>query len=552
MQTASRPHDLGRGQPGKRGHVPQLSISDDNHHVTEAIGDMYGDHHYGRRDSGSGTASFAERTSPTSPQPHPLRTNQLSDSQPSKRPSPIIRTTSSERALLHTNGQSIRMAAKRSSVDRGAGSISRNRSLHDEPNSDTANHAFPLNDIDYESNPVAVAQELSNLQALRRMSMDVNTSRDPDLPSFNSNFGIPSTSPSGADDEDDQARLFWVPARLHPELAPTEFKTFLDGKVDSIKRRSEERSLSPESLKRDGSGGGLRRRKSMLSRQIDNSGGRGADGYQDGAERLERKRSQSSGETLKNGMSNLSELEELVNGPEDIIQRLSIDTSVTDNFSMTQQPSEDMPILPAAPKTNSLRRSTRTTYRRGGGGSLKKGERAIPSRKGARSSEPEGDEPPMVPPITPVEEPLSRIQTEPAPTSERVTENFSRPGRINRRGMPPKAHQAATVEQDLSRPSTSDSQASTTGQRHFVSQIASNGRTTASPQAAGRVPQIVETPHLVKRQDQLLDRDSYLSVFHPTNHLQLYHRKAMYPRQVEVQSGSRLQGRYKVFEEARL
>src|SRR2546429_8811511 len=26
----------------KRGHVPQISISDDSHHVTEAIGDMYG------------------------------------------------------------------------------------------------------------------------------------------------------------------------------------------------------------------------------------------------------------------------------------------------------------------------------------------------------------------------------------------------------------------------------------------------------------------------------------------------------------------------------
>ena len=63
---------------------------------------------------------------------------------------------------------------------------------------ETANKHFPLNDIDYESNPAAVAQELSNLQALRRMSMDASTTSDPDLPGFSlSSF----TAPTGADDD---------------------------------------------------------------------------------------------------------------------------------------------------------------------------------------------------------------------------------------------------------------------------------------------------------------------------------------------------------------
>jgi hypothetical protein len=156
------------------------------------------------------------------------------------------------------------------------------RSLRERTPSDTANRSFPLNDIDYESTPAAVQQELHNLQALRRMSMDVGATSDPDLPSFSGVSLMPSIAPSGGDDEDDPSRLFWVPARVHPELAPMEFKTFLENRVSSIKRRSGDSSilsssggLSPDGLDRTGSGSakGLQRKKSMLSRQIDNSGG---------------------------------------------------------------------------------------------------------------------------------------------------------------------------------------------------------------------------------------------------------------------------------------
>ena len=361
--------------------------------------------------------------------------------------------------------------------------------------SETANSHFPLNDIDYESSPNAVAQELNNLAALRRMSMDVNASGDPDLPAFPSNFNIPSTPPQGAD-PDDASRLYWVPASVHPELAPMEFKTFLDKKVKSLKRRSEDRgSLSPESLSREGSSSGLRRKRSMLSRQIDNTNGRGAEGYTDGAERLDRRRSQLGLEPMTAGYPNLQDLEQLVNEPERIIERLSIEKP-GEGASGDASPIDDMPILPAS-QTNSLRRSTRTTYRRGG--SVRKGERAPFSKRAARLAEANGEEPPMPTPPSLDSEALSRVQTEPAHMSEKVTENFSRPGRLNRRaGMPPGASQSMSF--DDSTPQQPHEQREWPREapkpRHFVSQIASNGRLGVPPESlhSKTLPSIVATP----------------------------------------------------------
>ena len=379
------------------------------------------------------------------------------------------------------------------------GQLSPSNSLH-RTNSDTASTHFPLNDIDYESNPNAVAQELSNLAAIRRMSMDVNASGDPDLPSFPSNFGVP-TAPPMSSDPDDASRLYWVPASVHPELAPMEFKTFLDRKVGSLKRRSEESSLAPDGLQSGGSSASLRRRKSMLSRQIDNSGGRGADGYQDGAEVLDRKRSQSGEKALKKGIANLQDLEVLVNEPDKIIQRLSLETGAEGGEVL---PGDDMPILPGVPPgNNSLRRSTRTTYRRGG--SLRKGERGPLSKRAAFNSdtaEAEEASSPSVPHIEAFEK-LSKVQSEPTPPSERITENFSRPGRANRRagippGVPQRASQASSVDEaptDRKSTDSRDQAVKPPQPRHFVSQIASNGRLGVTPEALGKgIPHIVETP----------------------------------------------------------
>ncbi|OAL26978.1 hypothetical protein AYO22_03922 [Fonsecaea multimorphosa] len=237
--------------------------------------------------------------------------------------------------------------------------------------SDTATSPFPLNDIDYESSPAGLAQELSNLQALRRMSMHMGATDDPDLPQLSA-AGMPS-APSPTSSEDDSSRLFWVPARLHPELAPKEFKTFLESKAEQIRRRSGELSAfaSPSSsrsssLSAEGGNSGLRRKKSMLSRQIDSSVG-----YQDGADRLETKRSLSRRAGPQD--PNLQELETLVaNTPG--LSRPSLEPSSEDD-------APDI-ILPSVPG-NSLKRSTRTTYRRGG--SVKgRGDRGTYAQRAAR------------------------------------------------------------------------------------------------------------------------------------------------------------------------
>ncbi len=305
--------------------------------------------------------------------------------------------------------------------------------------------------------------------------MDVNGTGDPDLPPFNSKF-IPGAAPTGSSDEDDTARLFWVPARLHPELAPTEFKTFIDSRVNSIKRRTEEGSLSPDGSQAEGSGGGLRRKKSMLSRQIDNSGGKGADGYTDGAELLDRKKSLSGGETRNMGISNLQELEALVNDPVLGRQKLSIDTRSSSGSHKIL--SDDMPILPTGPGGNSLRRSTRTTYRRG---SLKKGDRVFPKR-GIKPGEPDGDESPISSSGGDFHG-LIRVQTEPLPPSAGVAENFSRPGR-SRRDMqtkPPVTDAPHDISSPPSVPISREKTTITPAPKHFVSQIASNGRKLESP-----------------------------------------------------------------------
>jgi len=307
--------------------------------------------------------------------------------------------------------------------------LSPSLSLRDRNTSDTANAQFPLNDIDYESDPTAIAQELNNLQALRRMSMDVGNTSDPDLPSFQGVSLMPSVAPTGDDDEDDPSRLFWVPARVHPELAPMEFKTFLENRVQSIKRRSgEQTSLSPDGIDAGGSGGGLKRKKSMLSRQIDNDGGRGAVGYKDGAEQLERKKSLSSNQAPELKIADLQELDALVRDPSKAMQKLTLDTGSRPPSGGEVPESEDMPILPQAPGIG-LRRSTRTNYRRG---SLRKGERVPFSKRAGsiRSADTDGEDSPVSSPIDgrSIGFPLTRVQSEPT-----APENFSRPNRGARR-----------------------------------------------------------------------------------------------------------------------
>ncbi|RDL36568.1 Uncharacterized protein BP5553_05920 [Venustampulla echinocandica] len=477
--SALGPREIGGSFASRRGHVAQLSISDTNHHVTEAIGDMYGDDDYSKPDSRP--LSFV-----SSPLNEAVDEGNSYVDYNKNRARPTMNGNAGKKA--HTS-PALLQSQRHNPPDKAP--LSPSLSLRDRNNSaDAANAQFPLNDIDYESNPAAVAQELSNLQALRRMSMDVGNTSDPDLPSFQGVSLMPTAAPTGNDDEDDPSRLFWVPARVHPELAPMEFKTFLENRVQSIKRRSgDQSSLSPESIERSGSGGGLRRKKSMLSRQIDNDGGRGAIGYKDGSEQLERKKSLSGNQALDVKIADLKELDELVRDPSKAMQKLSLDMG--DGNAAGGDPStmdEDKPILPQAPGVG-LRRSTRTTYRRG---SLRKGERVpFSKRAGSLRGDTDAEESPMSSPIESrpsIGYPLTKVQAEPT-----AAENFSRPNRGARR-----LQNASTGSSTLSDPQASSHEAQEDLHSNDISmqppQPGQLPKSNTFPVAGAPVPRIVETP----------------------------------------------------------
>jgi hypothetical protein len=516
--------------------VPQISISDDNHHITEAIGSYYDDDDLNPNNAAALNARRDPR--PLSFMPSP---NEVYESRGNKRGGgyfDVNKVTSPTRSTLERtrSNESGGSAAETGSLSpkslkrMGSGGMEQDGghgkgqssppSLTRQSSTETAIQQFPLNDIDYESSPAAVAQELSNLQAIRRMSMSVDTG-DPDLAGFGS--VMPTIAPKrNEDDENDASRLFWVPARLHPELAPKEFKTFIEDRVDKIRRRSgDSDSLSVEGLERSGSGSSsLRRKKSMLRNQIDAKGE-----YEDGAERLERKRSRRMQVEGATTIDNLDDLESLVNDPAQLVRRMSLDTARRSQDSGIEVPaSEDMPILPPGGPT--LKRSTRTTYRKG---SLRKGER-VPFSKRMQQRQNSMDESDDGRAQSPVQagaderDPilgLTRVQTEPTapsggegfsdyhpeqrPSSRRraglgashssddlVSEHTQR-GQETQRRSPPPAQQPQQEEQPQYRPQSRGGPQP----RQFHSRLASGpGRTTAQLPGYNNtnpLPHIIET-----------------------------------------------------------
>lgn len=503
----------------RRGHAPQISISDDNHHVTEAIGGMYGDDEFENQPRNRSSAR------PLSFIPSPLGDTLESgrqyfddDRSPNKR-MPLSRTPSDERrspvlGLSTSPGSYAGSSVANTSRSGSIASMTAEReasngqmsppSLHRTP-SQPAEQQFEITDLD---STAAVAQELSNLQAIRRMSMDVN-GVDPDLPQFNSGWDrVPAVAPSAHGDEEDPSRLFWVPASVHPELAPTAFKTFIQDRVKTIKRSSlsvSENELSPDMGQQQG---GLRRKKSMLSRQVNDP-----NGYRDGAERLEHKRS-SSGVPMPidKGLVSLQELEDLAHDPSSLVRRVSVDSSGRNSQESLNDvhSGEDKPILAPKPPGQNLKRSTRTTYRRG---SQRKGS-AFSRRRGL-PGDMEHDEMPQPSPTKEDDMPqlptlpdlgqfdkgqfgLTRVQTEPNQPKPDV--NFSRPGRRGTRSPPVqqgefgydsngRANEVRSPEPEGGRKTASPEP------RAFHSRIASNGRSTVTiPPKGMPVPTIIETP----------------------------------------------------------
>ncbi|RMD43988.1 hypothetical protein DV735_g1128, partial [Chaetothyriales sp. CBS 134920] len=362
------------------------AAADDSHHVTEAIGHMYDD-----QAEGSGGNSVKNEAGMSTSRKRAYERKMSAGSV-------IIGPNSQIQAGIGQAGQALSPSTL---------------SAQAQPPSDTALSPFPLNNIDYESSPAAVAKELSNLQALRRMSMnaDLGAADDPDLPQFNA-AAVPAT-PSLS--EDDSSRLFWVPARLHPELAPKEFKTFLDSRAEQIKRRSGE--LSHLSTSPTSSDSGLQRKRSMLSRQIHSPVG-----YQDGADLLERK---------KSGLRGSPDLEEL-------------ESLVSDSTRLSVEENGDI-ILPSVPSA-SLKRSKRTNYRRGGSLQARADRGTYAQRMARRAAGEEGGAAaaaaaparptsPDAPPLPSFSTDVSNLantlsfSSEP-PTAQKEAHNFSRPASI--------------------------------------------------------------------------------------------------------------------------
>ncbi|KAI5866194.1 hypothetical protein GGS23DRAFT_373900 [Durotheca rogersii] len=422
MMTSPRPRDVGGSFSSRRGHANQLSISDSTHHITETIGTLYGDDDDYQNGDSRPLSFIASPRGGEQLGPHRGTNPSLTDKTGRRGPPALVTNGASVQkpqtlpghSPSHRNTPARNNAYEAGSESPSSPSSPSLRDMRDEA------QQYPLTNID---NPNDIAQELSNLQALRRMSIDVSNNSDPDLLPFQgmSLMAMPSIAPKG-DDEADPSRLLWVPANVHPELAPTEFKNFVEKRVQSMKRRSADATLSVDGL--DGSNsGGLRRKKSMLSKQIDNSGGHGAEGYVDGAERLGRRISQ---REPGSGPPELS-IDDLMNDPSKVVRELTLESQRLDSEGPAPNP-DDMPILPAAPGMG-LRRSTRTTYRKGGslknrqGGSLKSDERLPFSKRIAARKAEEGSG--GFPSAESIEAPpghgLTRVQSEP------ISENFSRP-----------------------------------------------------------------------------------------------------------------------------
>ncbi|KAK6337102.1 hypothetical protein TWF718_009888 [Orbilia javanica] len=381
-------------------HSREASLGD-NDHVTAAIGDLYGGSDEDNHDAEDQYHRHHQRRPHQQGQQPSIRYHHSHSSQalpvtPPQTPTKSRKSPGSSSSSSNQSRTSPHMDNTSPSPLSGSGSSSTLRVPGGSPN---ANQAFPLNNIDYESNPDAVQQELENLQALRRLSMDVSSvANDPDLPSFNNFF--PSVAPKGRPDDDDAARLFWVPARLHPELAPKAFKNFVESRVEQI--REHEGNLSTDGLQ---AGPSLRRKKSMLSRQIDTEG-KAAEGYEDGADKLRRNRSNSDGEQVLT----VSELGEVLSkkDPVDLMRQMSLSKAEKALMGDPGQDEEDQPIFPAPPPGGSLRRSTRTALRRG---SIRKGERVAPSSRRAKLAAAEDGGPGGEPEFK-----LSRVRTEPIPS----------------------------------------------------------------------------------------------------------------------------------------
>lgn len=130
-----------------------------------------------------------------------------------------------------------------------------------------------------------ILREVEALRDIRRRSItpgalaidpDLPPSQSPPSPSQTDGASLPRRRSSrrsvGPSDDpavptDDPFHLFWVPASLHPEIAPAEFRAFLKEHARTPPQDDESGVFRSNSISPYASDPALARRKSMLSRQ---------------------------------------------------------------------------------------------------------------------------------------------------------------------------------------------------------------------------------------------------------------------------------------------
>ncbi|KAJ7115888.1 hypothetical protein C8R44DRAFT_880294 [Mycena epipterygia] len=262
-----------------------------------------------------------------------------------------------------------------------------------------------------------IRREVEALRDIRRRSTTPGAlTLDPDLPnqgppSPTSPFRPPDAStsalpppdpaPSPSATTDDPFHLFWVPASLHPEIAPAEFRAFLKEHARNPPADDESQTLQRSSSNASTIPSGLGRKKSMLSRQYEPSENESGN---ETVVPLRRNRSsiystnQNQGPQLTiSDLQKLEELAEEASASDDpaklrnILRRsLSLNLSPLALDAADLVDEADQPIV-VAPPGQFLRRTARTRIRKpglpGDGGGHRFGERRRgPSGRSATSS----------------------------------------------------------------------------------------------------------------------------------------------------------------------
>ena len=242
----------------------------------------------------------------------------------------------------------------------------------------------------------ALQHELDQLRSLRRRSLSAGSGTapvegviDPDLPGPSP--PSPTSPPLAEHTDDDVAMplsdLMWLPARLHPEIAPNEFRNFLRERAAA----AVETAQQGEGAAHRQPSGKVRRQKSMLSRQVDPS----APATEDDAPPLPMERQRSRGASGPVDSLTISDLQRLElaaqNGDSEKQLHELLQRSLSrDGAPIAVSDSPDAPLVPHAPGSI-LRRTARTKIRKpslaGDGG----GHRFGPSKRGPRASATESD-----------------------------------------------------------------------------------------------------------------------------------------------------------------